>query len=140
MNKVAQINKAARHELRTRMMKRAGMMMDIRKATPEEEEIQKLKKIRDSYGLWEMLKGMGIGGLAGMGLGQGSAAVIDTISGANSNYTNKDTLATNPAIPWTAGGYGSIAGGIVGALNHAQKRQRAIERLKELGVEDTIGK
>lgn len=140
--KVAQINKAAKHVLRSRMMKRAGVMMDIRGATPEEEEIAKLKKIRDSYGLWEMLKGMGIGGLAGMGLGSGAVLGFASLaSGTLPNGLSDIQAATDGGVtPWLSGGLGSIAGGVKGAIDHAQKRQRAIERLKELGVEDTIGK
>lgn len=140
--KVAQINKAAKHVLRSRMMKRAGVMLNIRDATPRDEEIAKLKKIRDSYGLWSLLKGMGIGGLAGVGLGQGSALLSDAVNDTLIDYDRVKGSLThkNPLTPWLAGGLGSIAGGVKGAIDHAQRRQRAIERLKELGVEDTIGK
>ena len=138
--KLAQLNMAMRHVLRTRQMqKQAGTMMDIRQATPDEDEIAKLKKLRDSYGLWSLLKGMGIGGLAGVGLGQGSALLSDYVNDTISNYDrdNESLTHKNPLTPWLAGGIGSIAGGVKGAIDHAQKRQRAIERLKELGVTDS---
>ena len=142
--KLAQLNMAMRHVLRTRQMqKQAGMMVNIRKATPEEDEIAKLKKIRDSYGLWSLLKGMGIGGLAGAGLGTGTTVGADMLFNDGFLPNGEGDLQKqtgNGLLPWLAGGLGSIAGGVKGAIDHAQKRQRAIERLKELGVEDTIGK
>lgn len=135
--KLAQVNLAAKHVLRTRIMqKQAGTMMDIRQATPDEEEIAKLKKIRDSYGLWELLKGMGIGGLTGAGLGTGAglaSGIVDEIVNPSPYGYN----SVSPSAIWLAGGLGSIAGGVKGAIDHAQKRQRAIERLKELGVTDS---
>ena len=141
--KLSQLNMAMRHVLRNRMQKQAGTVMDVRKATPEEDEIAKLKKIRDSYGLWDILKGVGIGGLTGAGLGTGAAVGADMMfnNGALPNgLYDLQQQTGNGLLPWEAGGLGSVAGGIIGAINHAQKRQRAIERLKELGIEDTIGK
>lgn len=123
MIKIAQINKAARWVLNNRAMQ---------KVAEEPSVIQQLKKERDRSLLMDILGGVGKGGLIA---GTGTAlayAPVHLLNGASRG----DALLTSTLVngPLAALG-GATIGGLYRGLTHNSRKQKAIEQLKELGIE-----
>lgn len=119
--KLAQLNLAMRHVLRNRMQKQA-----------EASVITDLKKDRDRSLLMDILGGAGKGGLIA-GTGTALAYIPAHLSNGASlgDALFYNTLVNGPVA--TLGG--ATLGGLYRGLTHNSRKQKAIDKLKELGVE-----
>ena len=132
------------------------MTKQAKKELSEAELIKKLKAERDRSLANDLLRKIGWRGLQGLGIGAGVGGVLGIAPGAaygamlGSNIPDvgmglgAGAGAVGGVLGGAVGGgyygtgIGALAGGLESLLTYNNRKQRAIDRLKELGVKDNV--
>ena len=155
--KLAQLNMAMRHVLRTRQMQKqssifglGGSKKELNKEDERYKEIGDLLRKRDRSLIRDILGGAGKGSLWGLGIGGLGGATLASIPGADFGRDAElviDGPLVKPLVTGAVSSLGGVLGGLgamplgatIGGLSrlvtHNSRKQKAINRLKELGIE-----